>query len=393
MQTKFTRSKQIGFLKDLLLDFDVHSISELRALVKGKSTLMHQSKNGVWSFQIVRHRDLELDGENRSYEDKFVFERTIFDCEEISLRNSATVSLKDCVFLGDLFVSYGGEKSVRLSLDTCIFESKLSINLADKPSLDIILTDIWSPRLALMSVRAEKVMFSGGAFGETSLDCVNIGELSAHDTMLGRLQVIDSEIERARVPGRSIEAGRQKGWYKLERLREKQTLFDPVQAARTSFETTLDWDAAALDEHSLSVIETCNFVLEKTDVRHNRGQASQIKYLRALAQSRTPFTKFLVFATGAFLKPARMFLLAASVLAVFAFIYAIFPWQFQIDSTLVTGLSFLDSLYLSCVTFTTVGYGDVAPAGAVRFFAMTEALLGVVIASSLAVTIARRYIE
>ena len=37
---------------------------------------------------------------------------------------------------------------------------------------------------------------------------------------------------------------------------------------------------------------------------------------------------------------------------------------------------FLDAVYLSSATFTTVGFGDVSPAGAIRFLAGTEALAG-----------------
>lgn len=38
--------------------------------------------------------------------------------------------------------------------------------------------------------------------------------------------------------------------------------------------------------------------------------------------------------------------------------------------------SLLDTVYLSAMTFSTVGFGDVAPHGAVRFIAGTEAVLG-----------------
>jgi len=37
---------------------------------------------------------------------------------------------------------------------------------------------------------------------------------------------------------------------------------------------------------------------------------------------------------------------------------------------------FLDAVYLSAATFTTVGFGDISPAGAIRFLAGTEALTG-----------------
>jgi len=40
---------------------------------------------------------------------------------------------------------------------------------------------------------------------------------------------------------------------------------------------------------------------------------------------------------------------------------------------------FLDYIYLSAMTFTTVGFGDLAPRGAIRFLSGTEALTGFVL--------------
>ena len=40
---------------------------------------------------------------------------------------------------------------------------------------------------------------------------------------------------------------------------------------------------------------------------------------------------------------------------------------------------FLDAIYLSAETFTTVGFGDLAPIGPIRFLAGTEALTGFIL--------------
>ena len=42
-------------------------------------------------------------------------------------------------------------------------------------------------------------------------------------------------------------------------------------------------------------------------------------------------------------------------------------------------ISLLDAVYLSAATYTTVGFGDLAPVGAVRFLVGTEALTGFVL--------------
>lgn len=50
-----------------------------------------------------------------------------------------------------------------------------------------------------------------------------------------------------------------------------------------------------------------------------------------------------------------------------------FQAQASISSNLLT---FLDSIYFSIVTFTTLGYGDITPQGVSRIFAALEALIG-----------------
>jgi hypothetical protein len=40
---------------------------------------------------------------------------------------------------------------------------------------------------------------------------------------------------------------------------------------------------------------------------------------------------------------------------------------------------FLDSIYLSAVSYTTVGFGDVAPVGPIRLLVATESLVGLVL--------------
>ena len=43
------------------------------------------------------------------------------------------------------------------------------------------------------------------------------------------------------------------------------------------------------------------------------------------------------------------------------------------------GTPLFDAVYLSAITYSTVGYGDVAPHGPIRFLAGTEALVGFVL--------------
>ncbi|MCX7043248.1 MAG: potassium channel family protein [Gammaproteobacteria bacterium] len=55
----------------------------------------------------------------------------------------------------------------------------------------------------------------------------------------------------------------------------------------------------------------------------------------------------------------------------------LWPETGHVISTGRTG--FLDMIYLSAMTYTTVGFGDLAPVGPIRFLAGTQALTGLVL--------------
>ncbi len=71
----------------------------------------------------------------------------------------------------------------------------------------------------------------------------------------------------------------------------------------------------------------------------------------------------------------HLLLIAFTIIVVFARAYAVLGIR---DHGVETN-DFLTCLYMSLVTFTTLGYGDVTPNGTTRFIATSEALLGYVI--------------
>ncbi len=74
----------------------------------------------------------------------------------------------------------------------------------------------------------------------------------------------------------------------------------------------------------------------------------------------------------------NMIALILLTITIFSFVYAIQPQgqNTMVDNGVPTELTFNDALYFSTVTITTLGYGDIAPRGFFRFFAMIEVLLG-----------------
>ena len=87
-------------------------------------------------------------------------------------------------------------------------------------------------------------------------------------------------------------------------------------------------------------------------------------------------------------RPMRTFISFLVIIFAYAGIYYV-----DNETTKDGDLGFLESLYFSVVTFTSLGYGDISPLGISRFFAASEALLGVFMISLFVVVFTRKMID
>lgn len=74
--------------------------------------------------------------------------------------------------------------------------------------------------------------------------------------------------------------------------------------------------------------------------------------------------------------------IAIHVVEIWLFGFAIWALLFVPGTGVVAGvnpLGLFDAVYLSAVTFTTVGFGDLTPVGPIRFLSGTEALTGFIL--------------
>ncbi len=103
------------------------------------------------------------------------------------------------------------------------------------------------------------------------------------------------------------------------------------------------------------------------------------------------FGKFL-FGYGE--RPMRVLLSAILVVVLCA---ALYMWKGELtsrDGNVIASRSVVDSIYFSTTTFTTLGFGDIAPAANntfTKFLAMTEAMCGASLTSLFVVCLAKRF--
>ncbi len=149
-------------------------------------------------------------------------------------------------------------------------------------------------------------------------------------------------------------------------------------------------DSASRSEAKRREIETIRFLFERTDISHSKRDAAKLKYLRSLAESSSWISRFFVIATGGFIKPSRIVLLATVVIFGFAGFYSQDATSFRDEGSIH---SYWDALYFSALTFTTIGYGDISPVHWMRGLAVLEGLLGIALSGAFLVSLTRRYIE
>ena len=126
----------------------------------------------------------------------------------------------------------------------------------------------------------------------------------------------------------------------------------------------------------------------KADVIEDGREARKISFGKGLVLWLVLTASYLVWGHGE--KPSRTFY---SVLAIIVLTATLHTMGYLTSNGVVFRPNFLQALYLSVVTFTTVGYGDITPIGLTKIVANLEALSGIFIMPLFIISLSRKYLR
>lgn len=351
-------------------------------------------------YQLTSARDLDADDEGRLYDENVRHEARIFSLPRLELRNSRSVTFRNCIFLGDLRV--GGSDLRKLQFDNCLCMGICNITGIDGAAVEI---HIWNSNFRVLRI------------GSSKIDTLNIGESRAYEfefftnqcahmlaatNLFKRFRFTDNDITKCTFSHKQVDVDLTFG------ESAKTYMFGGASALQQPLEELsgllLDFSSMPY-EKSLVQLETLSFLKERSTLRFDQTSLSTLRYYSAFLSQSKLAARF-VKVTRGFENPLLFVAYAGIVLAGFAALFnqpfcgftngavvILQDGRYQLQDVVSWGLRWPEALYVSGITFATIGYGDITPVGMTRFLAIVEGLLGVTLMSAFVVSLVKRYIE
>ena len=197
------------------------------------------------------------------------------------------------------------------------------------------------------------------------------------------------------------------GWQPLRNAATRNELAarESVKGGNYEYAHTLFQEAALLfeKEGDFSRYSTCFYEMSQVnakiqweifmrgriDKQDVTGKMNLKERFSALGRWVINRLNFLLWGYGE--RPFRTFWLATAVIFLSALAYS-FSGQVLTGGE-IRAVSFLEGLYMSTITYTTVGFGDYLPLGWTRALAVFEASLGIFLAPLFLIGLTRRYLR
>lgn len=348
-----------------------HSIKDNKSFEKFLNSKV--SKMSISEFTLLDSKALDLDDENRLHDQIIKYEKTIFDVEEIRLRTSSKIEFKDCIILGDLNVSENNvNQFTKINIDSCIITGSFSINFKSNQTNNdkIYITNLNCNQLIIHNTKLQDFSISFSHVFEFSLTDCTIDNFFTFGNFFDYFEFRKSEIKDISFDYKQVNENNLSDLLDYKKIDCKRKQFNP-------FDYTIAQEIPQ-NEKENTINDTFDFLANKTNAKNNREKFSDLLKLKTSA-TQNWFDRKLLKLLDFFLKPVTIILSALIVLLISTIFYRL------------GGLNLMQAAYLSGITFTTIGYGDIAPTGLLKIVAVIEGFLGIFLTSGFLVSLLRRY--
>lgn len=369
----------MSILKITLNELNIHTDKDLEKYIDKK----YANQENI-PLKIVKKSDLELDNENRTYKPVFEYENTIFDVDELVIKNSKSIKFKNCIFTGRLHIQNNENHNLEIYFDYVGVKDSLSF-VGCKNISSICLAEVNTPKLFIRSIETESLHISGSNIVDFMCNSSIINKCDVYFNSFNNLEISDNKMDKVYFPQSQLTLSTF-----VKALDEKSIKVLQEDFLYLKFPKDIDYDNYDKIDKSKRINDTCKFLIENSDYHVSKQDLAEIKYLEGLSAIKNNTSYIWVYQLfGGLIKPGRILLLIFLTIFIFSIIFYFFPFTFDDECE----RNFSNAMYFSGITFATIGYGDISPTGMGRFLAILEGIIGILLSSSFIISLIRRYMD
>jgi hypothetical protein len=332
--------------------------------------------------------------EGRIYKKKIEFENCIIDLPKLNLRDSEEINFINCIVIGR--VLFGAEDYKSILIDSCIFLDETIIGMAGVKD-DVCIYKANFTKLILESLEAITVYIADCRIGKFEITESKINKFQAVGNAITHLTVSQTVFENIHFPYGQIDFSHFRGKNRWRFFSKNKCLSYRKKLETSTPPNIFEFIDIKVDDFVDDIVfrnekETLDFICNNTDVQNNRECLSDIKINSSIYSQKNIILKFFMYLFGSFVKPSLIVMYGGLVVLIYALIYTVPELSFKVGND-TKSIDFLNALYFSGITFTTIGYGDIVPTGIVKIISISEGILGIFLSSSFLVSLIRKYCD
>jgi len=319
---------------------------------------------------------LEFDvNECRFYGKAIKIRNKILECENIRLKNSKEIEFINCIIIGQLSIIDDSGSIESVYMDNCIVTESLKFFGCTIGSVSITACNI------------KKIDYYNCKIRESSLSSCYIANLCFEVALISSFHMFCNKINRISKYQSKLDSFTSSGdLIELDATIKGINKVDYNPTAFTNFD--LDYSFDNIKNEVDERIETIGFLREKNLLSKSRNLEILASYELQKISSGNVITKAITRLFHGFNNPYLLLSYAALVVTAFSAFYYFFG---SLVSNNIPATEFWQCFYFSGVTFTTIGYGDIHPQNLTRFVAMFEGFIGVILSSSILVSMVNKF--